>query len=65
MAVDFGGLASKTCSRPSLSVLCDAVPYKLLLENGSCGAAGGMGGAVDEVENSSSERKRDPRERAA
>ena len=65
MAVDFGGLARKTCMGPSLGVLCDAVPYELLLEEGSCGAGGGMGEAVDEVEDSSSERKSDPWARAA
>ena len=63
--VDFGGLARKTYTGPSLGVLCDAVPCKLLLEEGSCGAGGGMGEAMDEVEDSSSERKRDPRARAA
>ena len=58
-------MASKAHTSPSLGVLCDAMSDELLFEEGSCGASGGMGEAVDEVKNSSSERKRDPRARAA
>ena len=65
VAVDFGSLAGETGMGPSLCVLRDAVPYKLLLEEGSCGTGGRMGEAVDKVEDSTAERKRDPRAKAA
>ena len=45
----------------ALAYFGDAVLYEPLLEEGSCGAVGGMGDTVDEVEDSSSERKRDLR----
>ena len=65
VAVDFRGLAGETGTEPSLGVLHDAVLYKLLFEEGSCGTGGRMSEAVDEVEDSTAERKRDPRARAA
>ena len=65
VAVDFGGLAGETVTGPSLGVLCDAVQCELLYEEGSCGMGGRMGEAMDKVEDSTAERKRDPRVRAA
>ena len=43
VALDFGGLAGETRMGPSLDVYRDAVPYKLLFEEGSCGTCGRMG----------------------
>ena len=65
VAVDFGSLAGETGTGPSLCVLRDAVPYKLLLGEGSCGTGRRMGEAMDKVEDSTAERKSDPRARAA
>ena len=65
VAVDFGSLAGETGTGPSLCVLHDAVPYELLLEEGSCGMGRRMGEAMDKVEDSMAERKRDPRAKAA
>ena len=65
VAVDFGGLAGETGTGPSLGVLCDAMPYKLLFEESSCVTGRRMGEAVDKVEDLTVDRKRDPRERAA
>ena len=59
--VNFVGLAGDTGKGPNLGGLCDAVPCKLLLEEGSCRTGRRMG----KVEDSTVERKRDPRARAA
>ena len=63
--VDFGSLAGETRMGPSLCILCDAVPYELLLEEGSSGMFRRMGKAVDKVEDSTAEKKRGPRARVA
>ena len=47
--VDFESLAGETGTSPSLCILRDAMPYKLLLEEGSGGMGGRMGEAVDKV----------------
>ena len=65
VAVEFGSLAEETGTGPSLCVNRDAVPYKLLLEEGSCRMGGRMGEAVDKVKDSTTEKKRNPRARAA
>ena len=41
------------------------MPYELLLEESSYGMGGRMGEAMDKVEDSTAERKRDPRARVA
>ena len=63
--VDFGGLAGETGTGPSLGILHDAVPYQLLFKEGSCGMGRRLGKALDKVKDLTTERKRDPRARAA
>ena len=65
VAVDFGGLTGETGMGPSLGILRDTIPYKLLFEEGSCGTGRKMDKVMDKVEDSTTERKRDPRARAA
>ena len=64
VVVDFGSLAGETGTGPSLYVLHDVMSYKLLLEEGSCGTGRRMAEAVDKVEDSTAEKKRDLRARA-
>ena len=65
MAVDLGLLAWNAGTSPSLGVLRDAVPDELLLQEGRRSAGRRVSNSMDEVENSSTELKRNPRARAA
>ena len=65
MVVDLGLLTWNTGKNPSLGVLQDAVPDKLLLQEGHRRAGRSVREAMDEVEDVPTELKRNPNARTA
>ena len=65
MAVDLGLLTWNAGKSPSIGVLRDAVPDKLLFQEGRSKMGRRVSEAMDEVEDVSTELKRNPRSRTA
>ena len=65
MAVDLGLLTWNAGTSPSLGVLRNAVPDEVLLQEGHRRASRRVSEAMDEVEDMSTELKRNPRVRTA